>query len=120
RMSLLVAVEQGDPLRAQPRAAGAETVRETLAHAVGDQELRLLRPAVEALAEADLLVAERLAVGGVAVLLVRRAVADVAVDDDQCRPVRCGFLGLERAIEHGKVVRVADTGHAPAVADEAR
>jgi hypothetical protein len=35
------------------------------------------------LGELDLLLAERLAVGGVGVLLVGRAPGDVAVDDDQ-------------------------------------
>ena len=59
---------------------------EVLAHAVGHEELRVLGPAVGALGQPDLLVAERLAVRGGGVLLVRRAVADVAVDDDQRRP----------------------------------
>ena len=35
----------------------------------------------------DFFFAQRFAVGGAGVLLVRRAVADVAVDDDQRRPV---------------------------------
>jgi hypothetical protein len=42
-----------------------------LADAVGDEELRVLGPAVVALGEADLLLAERLAVGFGGVLLVR-------------------------------------------------
>ena len=54
-----------------------------LADAVGDEELRVLGPAVGALGEADLLLAERLAVGLGGVLLVRRTVADVAVQNDE-------------------------------------
>ena len=75
-----------------PRRARASAPRapmpggEVLAHAVGHQELRVLRPAVGALGQPDLLLAERLAVRGGGVLLVRRAVADVAVEDDQRGP----------------------------------
>ena len=61
-------------------------VGEVLVDAVGDEELGVLGPAVGALGLAHLLLAERLAVGGGGVLLVRRALADVAVDDDQRRP----------------------------------
>ena len=61
--------------------------REMLAHAVRHQKLCIFRPAVAALGEAHLFFAERLAVRGAGVLLVRRAVADMAVDDDQGRTV---------------------------------
>ena len=71
-------------------AARADAGGEVLADAVGHEELRVLRPAVGALGELDFLVAQRLAVGRGGVLLVRRAVADVAVEDDQRRPA----LGL--------------------------
>jgi hypothetical protein len=53
-----------------------------LADAVGYQELGLLRPPVAALRLTDLLVTERLAVGRGGIVLVRRAVPDVAVEDD--------------------------------------
>ena len=56
--------------------------------AVGNEKLVVLGPAVVLLGELDLFFAERFAVGGFGVLLVRRALADVAVDDDQRRPVR--------------------------------
>ena len=73
-------------------AARADPLGEVLAHPVGDEELGVLGPAVGALGLAHLLLAERFAVGGRGVLLVRRAPADVAVDDDQRRPA---LLGLE-------------------------
>ena len=83
--------------------------REVLADAVGHEELGVLRPAVVPLGEPDLLLAERLAVGGAGVLLVRRAPGDVAVDDDQRRPVAACFLKVWKArVEHLQVVGVAD------------
>ena len=54
------------------------------------------------------------------VLLVRRAVADVAVDDDQRRPPLLALEDLERPGEQLEVVGVAHPGDVPAVADEAR
>ena len=82
--------EQLVPRRVRRRAARADAGSEVLAHAVGHQELRVLGPAVGALGEPHLLHAERLAVRRGRVLPVRRAVADVAVEDDQRRPA----LGL--------------------------
>ena len=72
---------------AQLPPARADAVREVLDDAVRNQELRVLGPAVEPLRGANLLLAERLAVRRGRVLHVRRPVADVAVDDDQRRPV---------------------------------
>ena len=74
------------PFGAQPAPARADPVGEVLVDAVGDQELGVLGPAVGALRLAHLLLAERLAVRLGRVLLVRRPVADVAVDDDQRGP----------------------------------
>ena len=67
--------------------ARADARLEMLAHAVGNEELRVLGPAVVALGQPDLLLAQRLAVRRAGVLLVRRAIGDVAVDDDQRRPI---------------------------------
>src|SRR5439155_14514363 len=65
------------------RSARPDAGGEVLADAVGDQQLRLLRPPIAALGEANLLLTERLAVGRGRVVLVRGAVADVAVEDDE-------------------------------------
>ena len=75
--------EEFRPLPPGLRAALADAGGEVLADAVGDEELRVLGPAVEALAQADFLLAERLAVRLGGVLLVRGTVADVAVQDDE-------------------------------------
>src|SRR5215216_3819833 len=75
------------PLGAQSFSTLADAPGEMLVDAIRDQELRVLGPAVGALGLANLVLAERLAMRLGRVLLVRRAVADVAVDDDQRWPV---------------------------------
>ena len=111
-----VGLEQPLPLGAQLGAALADHLGEVLLDPVGDEELRVLGPAVEALGLPDLLLAERLAVGLGRVLLVRRAVADVAVDDDQRRPLLLVLELVEGAGDQLEVVGVADPGDVPAVA----
>src|SRR5271155_4055606 len=65
--------------------AGADTVGEMLVHAVGHEELCIFRPAVESFGGLDLLLAQRIAMGLLCILLVWRAVADMAFDNDQAR-----------------------------------
>ncbi len=113
RILRLVGLELLHPLAAQPGPARADTAREVLAHLFGHEERLVLRPAVEALGGLALLDAQGLAVRGVAVLLGGRPVAD------QRRTVGLLLGRLERAVEHGEVVRVSHAGHVPAVRDEA-
>src|SRR5512132_1210453 len=80
-----VALQQVLPFLAELRAAPADALIEVLADPVRNEELCVLGPAVGALGLADLLLAERLAVNLRRVDLVRRAPADVAVQDDQGR-----------------------------------
>ena len=75
------------PFAAQLASALADAAAEMLVDAVGHQKFGVLGPAIIALGELHLLLAERLAMSGAGVLLMRRAVGDVAVDDDQGRPV---------------------------------
>ena len=96
---VLGAVELLLPGGAELGAALADPLVEALADAVGDEELGVLGPAVGLLGQLDLLLAERFAVGGLGVLLVRRAPADVAVDDDQGRAAGLGLELLEGAGE---------------------
>ena len=72
--------------RGPPRRARRCRRRSARGTPSGTRNLRVLGPAVAALGEADLFLAERLAVGRGGVLLVRRTVADVAVEDDEGRP----------------------------------
>src|SRR5262245_58168156 len=106
--------------RLAPRApASPDAGREVLAHPVGHQELRVLRPAIRSLGETDLLRSQRLPVRRAGVLLVRRAVADVAVDDEERRPVVRALERRECALEHVEVVGIADADDVPAVREEA-
>jgi hypothetical protein len=107
------------PLGSQLGTAPADLLGEALADAVRDEELSVLGPAVGALGQPHLLLPQRFAMGGLGVLLVRRAPADVAVDDDQGRPADLGLEGVEGAGEQSGVVGVPDPEHVPAVALEA-
>ena len=73
------------PFLAQRRAALAKAVAQTVIDAFGHQKLRILRPAVETLCETDLLLAQRVAVSRRRVLLMRGAVTDGAVENDESR-----------------------------------
>ena len=111
----LVPLERLEPLVPGRAATRPDELLETLANAVGDEELRIGRPSIGLLGESDLLLAQRLAVGGRGVLLVRRAPADVAVDDDHRRTVVGLVEGLEGVDESVDVVRIADPQDVPAV-----
>src|SRR5262249_56987787 len=115
-----VGLEAGHPVVTSCAAAGTDACGEALVDAIRHEELRVLGPAIVALRGPNLVVAERLAVHAARVLLVGRAVADVAVDDDQRRTVALLAGGLERAGEQLAVVRVTDAGGVPAVRHEAR
>ena len=115
-----VGFELRKPSLVQALAALAHAAAEVLAHAVRNEKLGVLRPAVAPLGETDLLHAERLAMGGAGVMLVRRAVADVAVDDDQCRRIVSLAENLDRLGQSLVIVGVADVLHVPAIGKETR
>src|SRR5207302_3742386 len=75
--------EEGVPLGALFVAAGTDAVLEILVDTVGDEELGVFGPAVILFREFYFGFSEWFAVGFVGILLVRGAVADVAVNDDQ-------------------------------------
>src|ERR1700748_2689204 len=84
-MGRTVALEQITPFSMFGGAAGADTVGEMLVHAVGHQELCIFGPAVESFSGLDLLLAQRVAMGLLRILLVRRAIAEMAFDNNQAR-----------------------------------
>ena len=88
-----VGLEQLAPGLVEFAAAPANALREVLAHAVRHEKFGVLRPAVVFLGEPHLVFAQRLAVSGAGILLVRCAIADVAVHHDQGRRDRwsCGI-----------------------------
>src|SRR5262249_35699174 len=63
--------------------------------------------------------AERFTVGGAGVLFVGSAVSDVAVHNDQRRPVVRVLESPESSRQHLLIIGIADAGDVPAVADEA-
>ncbi len=113
-----VSLHPGEPGVAQLLATPADAFVEVVVDPVGHEELGVLGPVVVALGQPDLLLAQGLAVGGAGVLLVRRAPADVAVDDDQGRPVALLEEDAEGAVEQVQVVGVSHPGDVPAVAQE--
>src|SRR5262249_18963788 len=64
-------------------APPADTVAKVLVDAIRNVELRVFRPAIIPLGQSDFFLAQRLAVSSARVLLVRRAVGNMAVHDDQ-------------------------------------
>ncbi len=121
RQARLLGSVRGEALRpcaarfgAPPPHAGGEVLADTVRH----EELRVLRPAVDALGEADFLVTERLAVGGGGALPVGRAVADAAVEDDERGPALGLLKDPERVLDAIDVVGVAHAQHVPPVGQE--
>ncbi len=101
-------------------ATRADSGGEALAHGLRHQELGVLGPTVETLGEADLLLAQGLAMRRRGIVLVRRAVADVAVEDDEGRPALGAAEDVDRVLDARGVVGITDAQHVPAVAQEAR
>src|SRR5438552_13116447 len=119
-MRRAVALEASEPLAAERPAPRTQAAPEVLPHAVGHEELRILRPPIGTLGQPDLLLAQRLAMGPARVLFARRAVGDVAVDDDQGGPVDSQLEGSEGPLQHLEVVCVSKPRDVPAIAEEAR
>ena len=119
REGCAVFLEPRLPRRSRLAATGADALREVLDDTVGDEELGVLGPAVEPLRLLHALGTERLSVR-LRCVLDGRAVADVAVHEDQRRPLVLRLENLERALGRLEVVRVGDRRHVPAVRGEAR
>ena len=100
------------------RPAQTDSVSKVLADAVGYEELGVFRPAIGALGEADLVVAQGLAMGRGGVDLVRRAIADVAIQDKEGRAARRLAKHLQGLLDSINVVRVADPQNVPTVTQE--
>ena len=107
------------PSAARLGAAFADPGGEMLAHAVGHEKFGVLRPAIGALGEFDFFFSKRLAMGGRGIVPVRRAVADMAVDDDQGRPMFGLAKDRERILDPTDVIGIAHTQHIPPIPHEA-
>src|SRR5262245_16999219 len=81
--------------------------------AVGNQKLRIFGPAVAAFGQSNFFFTERFAVRFRRVLFMRRAVADVTIEDDERRPASRVFEYLQGALDAVNVISVADPHHIP-------
>src|SRR5262245_25099504 len=87
--------------------ASADAVREMFVDPIGHQELRVLGASPESLCRLYALGAQRRSMGFGSVL-DRRAVADMAVDDDQGRPLALGLEVMKRLLDLLEVIGVGD------------
>src|SRR5271165_5677075 len=90
-----ILLHAGKPGIPQLLATLPDAATKVFVNSIGDVELRVLRPAVISLGPLDFIVPERLTVGSARVLLVRGAVGDVAVNDNQRRAVARALRCLE-------------------------
>src|SRR5450631_1380886 len=93
---------------------------ESIIDAIGYEKLRVFRPTVKPLGLEYFLHAEGVAVGGRGVLLVGRAIADDAVDDDQRRLVLGALELIERPSHGGAIIGVGNVKHIPVITPKAR
>ncbi len=116
------------PVRSKERApilagfavASEETTAEVLGHAFRHEELRLFRPAVAPLREADFVLAEGLAMRSSGILLVRRPVTYMAVEHDKRRAISFAAELVDRLGDSLAVIGVAHMLDIPAIGEEPR
>src|SRR5262245_10481956 len=120
RILASILLKLSPPGSMERQAARPDALLEMLTHLIWDEELRFWRPAVGTLRQPDLFLAQRFAVRRTRVLLVRRAVGDVTVDDDQGRSIARALERPERALEHLEIIGVADARDVPPEPDDAR
>ena len=116
---LAIFVDSRKPGIAQILATLANPLAEVIVYAIRHVELLVFGPAVVPFRETNLLFSQRLAVRAAGILLVGRAVADMAVHDNQRGPVAGALKCSERPSEHFQIVRIAHPCHIPSVTDEA-
>jgi hypothetical protein len=113
REGLTVTGKHRFPVAPRLATALADTLGKVFHDSVGHQELGILRPVVGALDELDLVFTQRLAMGCRHIDFVRRAIADVAVENDQRRPVFRLAEDRERFLDALQIVGIADAQHIP-------
>src|SRR6202795_3571808 len=106
------------PAQTQLGTAFADSVLEVLSYPFGNVEFCIFRPTIIPLGQVDFLFTEWLAMGSAGVLLVGSAVSNVAVNNDQSRPIIGVQESLKGPRQHRLIIRVSHTSHIPTVAEE--
>src|SRR5215831_16384335 len=107
------------PLGTEFPSAPPNPIAKMLEHSIGNKKLCVLRPAVEFLGRANFFFAERFTVRGVGVLLLGRAIANMAIHDDQRRAI-VGPLKFSDSICHRlQVIGVGNMNNIPAITEKA-
>src|SRR5215813_12411990 len=88
-------------------------------HSIWNEKLFILGPAVAPFRELDLFIAERLTVSCGRVLLVRRAIADMTIQHNECRSALRLLEDAEGLLDSLDIVGVSDSQHVPSVSEEA-
>ena len=107
-MGLPVVRKQFCPRAPRLTAARANPCREVIVDAIGHEELCVLGPSVVALAESNLFIAKRFAVGSGGIVLVRRTIADMAIQDNKSGASLLLSENLDCMLDAPDVVGVAD------------
>ena len=119
RIFFLIGGECFHPFVTHRAAAPADAVAKALIYAVRHQELRVFRPAVEALGEARFLFAQWIGMRRCSILFMRCAVADDAVDNDQRRSIAGAAEQFQSLPHRRRVIGIAHAHDVPAIALEA-
>src|SRR5262249_28109890 len=108
------------PFLPRLRTARSDTSGKVFVDAIRNKKLRIFRPAIGALTQADFIVSKGLAMCRGSVLLVRRTVTYMAVQNDERRAVFRFSKSLESMINPLEVVGVAYTQNVPVVGQKSR
>src|SRR4029077_10812774 len=106
------------PLLSGFGATFADSGSKVVVHAVGDKKLCIFRKSVGPLAEPNFIFAQRFAVSGCCVLLVRRTVSDMTVEDDECGAAFRFAKDLEHLLNAIDVVGIANSQDVPSIRNE--
>src|SRR5262249_23646122 len=118
RKFLLVFFQQLFPRGAQLLAALADSIAEIFHHFRWDQKLGVFRPAIGALGQTNLVFAQGLAVSSFSILFVGSAVGNVAIHDNERRPIARIEKSSQSARKHFQIISVAHASHIPSIAQE--
>ena len=118
RILVCVMAECFLPLLMQLFSTLSDSRPEMLLHAIRNVKLGVFRPAVVPLGQANFFFSEGLAVRSAGVLLVGSAIRDVAVDNDESRPVVGMEESLEGAGQHFLIIRIPYARDIPPISDK--